>query len=62
MSRKGAMFPPGNNGQIVIICTEEQEKFIKECSCIACDDDICDCAFCGEKCAYFAENIEYRRK
>ena len=62
MSRKSAVLQPGSNGQIVIICTEEQEKFIKEYGCIAGDDDICDCAFCGKNCAYFAENIEYRRK
>lgn len=62
MSRKGAKLPTGSENKIIIICTEEQEKHIRECGCIACDDDICDCAFCGERCSYYADNVEYRRK
>lgn len=63
MSRKGAILPIGSENKIIIICTEEQEKHIRECGCIACDDDICDCAFCGIRhgCMYDADNIEYRR-
>ena len=61
MSRKRAKLPTGSESKIIIICTEEQEKHIRECGCIACDDDICDCAFCG-KCAYDSDNIEYRRR
>jgi len=62
VSRKGAKLPVGSDGKIIIICTEEQEKYIKEYGCIACDDDICDCAFCGHGCAYCADDIEFRRE
>lgn len=51
----------GSDNKIIIICSEEQERYIRKCGCIACDDDICDCN-CAEKCQYDAENIEYRRK
>lgn len=61
MSRKGAKLPIGSDDKITIICSEEQEKYIRECGCIACDDGICDCAFCGKNCAYDADNIEFRR-
>lgn len=54
--------PVGSKDKITIICTEEQEKYIREFGCIACDSDVCDCDFCGEQCAYFADSIEYRRK
>lgn len=60
MSRRGAKLPVGSENKITIICTEEQEKYIRENGCIACDDDVCDCAFC-DRCSYDAENIEYRR-
>ena len=60
MSRKDARLPIGSENKIIIICTEEQEKFIRECGCIACDDDICDCACCN-RCMYDADKIEYRR-
>lgn len=62
MSRKGAKLPTRSKNKIIIICTEEQEKHIRECGCIGCDDDICDCAFCDERCCYYADNIEYRRE
>lgn len=62
MSKKGAKLPNGNKNKIIIICTEEQEKHIRKCGCIACDDDICDCAFCGKQCVYDADNVEYRRQ
>jgi hypothetical protein len=62
MSRKDAKRPIGSDDKIIIICTEEQEKYIRECGCIACDDDICDCAFCGCNCAYDEEEIEFRRE
>lgn len=60
MSRKGATLPIGSDDKITIICSEEQEKYIRECGCIACDDDICDCAFCSQ-CTYDADNIEFKR-
>ena len=59
MSNKSARLPIGGQKKIVIICTEEQRKYIKECGCLACDDDVCDCAFC-DKCAYSPENIEFK--
>ena len=61
MSRKGAKLPIGSDDKITIICSKEQEEHIRACGCIACDDDICDCAFCGKNCAYDADNIEFRR-
>ena len=63
MSRKGAKLPTGSENKMIIICTEEQEKHIRQCGCIACDDDICDCAFCGARngCAYDADNVKYKR-
>lgn len=39
MSKKDAKLPIGSNDKIIIICTEEQEKHIKESGCIACNDD-----------------------
>ena len=55
-------FPDGGkNFNIVIVCTEEQEEYIKSCGCIASDDDICDCNFCGD-CAYGVDKIEFRRE
>lgn len=63
MSRKGIKLPIGSidTSKITIICTEEQEKYIKECGCIACDTDVCDCVIC-DKCRYDATNIEFRRE
>lgn len=58
--RKGATLPNGSKEKIIIICTEEQEKHIRQCGCIACDDDICDC--CCNGCMYDADEIEYRRQ
>ena len=46
--------------KIIIICTEEQEEYIKNCGCIACDDDVCDCNYCGD-CAYDVDKIEFKR-
>lgn len=60
MNKKDAKLPIGNKNEIIIICTEEQEKYIKECGCIACNDDICDVAFC-DKCFYNAEKINFKR-
>lgn len=62
MSRKDAKLPVGADEKITIICTEEQEKYIKDFGCIACDDDVCDCAFCGEICAYHPDSINFKRK
>ena len=61
MSRKGAQKPiGGNDNKIIIICTKEQEQHIRDFGCIACDDDICDCACCTG-CAYDADEIEFKR-
>lgn len=60
MSDSKVRIPEGNKDKIVIICTEEQEKYIKNFGCIACDDDICDCNYC-DRCAYDADNIEFKR-
>lgn len=57
--RKDVILPNGNKDKIIIICTEEQEEYIRKCGCIACDDDICDCR-CNS-CMYDADKIEYRR-
>jgi hypothetical protein len=59
MSSKSARLPVGGQGKITIVCTSEQADYIKECGCIACDDDICDCAFC-DRCAYSPENVEFK--
>ena len=61
MSRKGANLPNGSESKIIIICTEEQERHIRNCGCIACDDDICDCGGC-KVCMYDADKVEYRRQ
>lgn len=62
MSRKTAKLPiGGNENKIIIICSEEQEKFIKEFGCIACNDDICDCAWCSS-CAYNTDKIDFKRQ
>ena len=50
----------GKDHNIIIVCTEEQEKYIKNYGCIACDDDICDCNYC-DSCAYDPSNIKFQR-
>lgn len=62
MSRNGAKLPIGSDSKIIIICTEEQEAYIRECGCIAYDDDVCDAAYCGDRCSYDTDSIEFRRK
>lgn len=61
MSSKNAKLPIGSGEKITIICTEEQERYIRKLGCIACDDDVCDAVFC-DKCAYDADNIEFKTR
>lgn len=49
------------NNKITIICTEEQEKAIKEYVCIFQSDDGCAGTSC-EGCSYDTDNIEFRRR
>ena len=46
--------------KIIIICTEEQENYIRQFGCIANDDDLCDADFCSS-CPYDSDKIEFRR-
>ena len=54
-----AYLPPEFETKITIICTEEQEEYIRKFGCIASDGDS-ECEICNT-CSYSTDNIEYRR-
>ena len=56
-------FVGATDGQITIICSESQAKYIKEVGCIAYDDDYCDTSFCNtNQCMYSADNVNFQIK
>lgn len=44
--------------QIIITCTKNQANYIKDCECIAFNDDVCECDHC-EVCPYDPRNIKF---